>query len=119
MCKILPFVLICVFVFRTGVTSQRLDADKELNAAGPQVLHLLAEVEQQQVSPLYFPRTIQNDSLKLVVSRDWTSGFWPGILWLMFEHSGNPAFKASAEKFTGLMVKERTNNDSHDVGFKV
>ncbi|MDO9375445.1 MAG: glycoside hydrolase family 88 protein, partial [Ferruginibacter sp.] len=111
--------LACVCMTVSTTIGQQLNASKALNAAEPQVLHLLAEVEKQELDPLHFPRTIQHDSLKLVVSRDWTSGFWPGILWLMYEHSGKSSFKASAEKFTGLMVKERTNNDSHDVGFKV
>ncbi|TMI61505.1 MAG: glucuronyl hydrolase [Bacteroidetes bacterium] len=66
-----------------------------------------------------FPRSINKDSLKLVVSNDWTSGFFPGILWLMYENTGKNEWRTKAEEFTLLMEKEPGNAGSHDVGFKV
>lgn len=66
-----------------------------------------------------FPRTVEMDSLKLVHSGDWTSGFWPGILWFLYEYTGKQEWKSKAEEFTALMEKEPKNRNSHDVGFKV
>ena len=66
-----------------------------------------------------FPRSIRNDSLKLVVSNDWTSGFFPGILWYMYDYTGKNEWRTKAEEFTSLMEKETKNAGSHDVGFKV
>src|SRR5690606_37717732 len=67
----------------------------------------------------WFPRTLQGDSLKLVVSDDWTSGFFPGMLWMMYEKTGNSAWKEKAAFFTEKMHREPHNARSHDVGFKV
>lgn len=66
-----------------------------------------------------FPRTLSHDSLKLVASGDWTSGFWPGILWMIYEKTRNAEWRTKAEEFTALMEREPTNRNSHDVGFKV
>lgn len=66
-----------------------------------------------------FPRTLRNDSLHLVASNDWTSGFFPGMLWFMYEYTKKPEWKLKAEEFTALMEREPKNRNSHDVGFKV
>jgi len=66
-----------------------------------------------------FPCTLRNDSLHLVVSNDWTSGFFPGMLWFMYEYTKKPEWKTKAEEFTALMEREPKNRNSHDVGFKV
>ena len=47
------------------------------------------------------PRTIGKDG-KLVTSesRWWTSGFFPGVLWYLYEANGNDTLRAFAENFT-------------------
>jgi len=87
--------------------------------AEPHVLQLLQETLLAKDRKQIFSRTERNDSLKLVLSNDWTSGFWPGILWKMYELSGKEIFKENAEAFTKQMEKEEWNADSHDVGFKI
>ena len=62
---------------------------------------------------------IVNDSLKLVVSNDWTSGFFPGMLWMMHEKTKKQEWKTAAQEFTSLVIKEPYNGNSPDVGFKV
>lgn len=43
------------------------------------------------------PRSIKPDgSLELVVSKDWTSGFFPGELWYLYEYTHNPYWKEQA-----------------------
>jgi unsaturated chondroitin disaccharide hydrolase len=55
---------------------------------------------------------------KKVNIHDWTSGFWPGILWYAYEVSGDKAVLANAKKFTeplrGLLSVPVEN---HDLGF--
>ncbi|MBQ2159570.1 MAG: hypothetical protein II442_05455, partial [Oscillospiraceae bacterium] len=47
------------------------------------------------------PRTIKPDgSLSLVAPRDWTSGFFPGSMWYLYEMSGDKFWKEKAMKFT-------------------
>lgn len=51
---------------------------------------------------------------------DWTAGFWPGILWLSYELSGDEVFRTEAlsrvSDFRGRLDK-RIAVDTHDLGF--
>src|ERR1700760_2513483 len=42
------------------------------------------------------PRNIENGKKgwKLVGNGDWTSGFFPGILWFTYQYTNNPVWKA-------------------------
>ena len=67
-----------------------------------------------------FARSTQPDgSWKVTPSREWTSGFFPGALWYMFEYTKDPLFKATAEKWTAGMVNEQFDKGTHDLGFKI
>ena len=68
---------------------------------------------------LVAPRTIENDQLKMVTSRDWTSGFFPGSLWFLHEYNGNEQWKTAAQQFTSKIEREKTNAGTHDMGFKI
>jgi len=67
----------------------------------------------------FSPRTLENGSLKLVSSRDWTSGFFPGELWMLYGYTHKKEWKDQAEAFTARMEKEKTNGTTHDMGFKL
>ena len=69
---------------------------------------------------VFSPRTLEtNGSLRLVASRDWTSGFFPGELWFLYEYTKNSKWKDLAGQFTNQMEREKTNAGTHDMGFKV
>ncbi len=81
----------------------------------------LAEAKNNKNSktPLVSPRTLENGELKLVGSEDWTSGFFPGELWLLYEYTKDPEWLNPAKEFTAFIEKEKVNASNHDVGFKV
>ena len=66
-----------------------------------------------------FPRTIENGRLKFVASRDWTSGFYPGILWYLYNYTHNNKWKKAAQYPTHDLEQEKTNRGTHDMGFKI
>ncbi|MFL5808859.1 MAG: alpha-L-fucosidase [Flavisolibacter sp.] len=69
---------------------------------------------------IFSPRTLDSaDHLKLVSSKDWTSGFFPGELWLLYEYTGKDNWKKQAMQFTAKMEKEKLNGTTHDMGFKI
>ncbi len=68
---------------------------------------------------LVSPRTLESGKLKLVSSRDWTSGFLPGELWFLYEYTGKQEWRVVAEKYTANIEREKTNGGTHDIGFKV
>jgi unsaturated chondroitin disaccharide hydrolase len=67
-----------------------------------------------------FPRSMEKDgSIRGVKAGDWTSGFYPGIVWMAYEYTGNEAYKTKAAEWTALMENEKTNPGTHDMGFKM
>lgn len=66
-----------------------------------------------------FPRSIRADTLRLDNIYDWTSGFFPGSLWYMYELSGNEFFKEEATKFTSYLHDIRYYKGTHDLGFMI
>ena len=76
--------------------------------------------ESRNLGPLVNPRTINKEGkLALVVSRDWTSGFFPGELWYMYEYTKDKKWEDAARKYTDPLEREKTNGGTHDMGFKV
>jgi len=65
-----------------------------------------------------FPRTIKPDgALVTTVAEDWTSGFFPGCLWLLHEYTGSPEWKAKAMDYTRRLEGLRHFKAHHDTGF--
>jgi unsaturated chondroitin disaccharide hydrolase len=57
--------------------------------------NLMAEVMKEK--PDLFPRTIDSTGALVTVTSDWwTSGFFPGSLWFLYEYSGDEKFKDDA-----------------------
>ena len=88
--------------------------------------HAFAYAEQQlaatvaEVSTTRFPRsTLPSGSWSTVASGDWTSGFFPGCLWLMAEYTGGDVWTQRARTWTTSLYGERNDTSSHDVGFKI
>ena len=48
---------------------------------------------------------------------DWTSGFFPGNLWLAYQLTGNESLRESAVKFTNYLYPLREYKGTHDIGF--
>jgi len=117
-CKIL-MISLCILCATTVATAQRITDKLIWKRAEQQVAVLYANTVSKRVNQQIFPRALEGDTIRLVHSGDWTSGFFPGILWFMYEYTRQPEWKIKAENFTALMSKEPTNRNSHDVGFKV
>ncbi|MFF2091348.1 glycoside hydrolase family 88 protein [Paenibacillus sp. NPDC058174] len=50
----------------------------------------------------------------------WTSGFWPGMLWIMYEMTGNDLYKNAAWEWDVKLERKmmQPSNFHHDVGFQ-
>jgi len=68
--------------------------------------------------PDLLPRTIDEDgNLITSDSRWWTSGFYPGTLWYLYEYSNAPKIKEYAVSMTDRVEREKYTTNNHDVGF--
>ena len=64
-----------------------------------------------------FPRTVKQGRLWCVSAEDWTSGFWPGALWYLYEYTKNNSWKDEAMKWTDSLKNIQYFVGHHDVGF--
>lgn len=127
--------------FKTGLVSllvvcgacsqapQRVDVVKDsFDFAGRQLRYAFTRIDSVNNVPFdgpsgrkpVSPRTIADDgSFKMVASRDWTSGFFPGELWYMYEYTQDDFWKQKAQQFTAPIEDQKTNGGTHDMGFKM
>lgn len=70
--------------------------------------------------PLVSPRTMDEDgSLIMVSAYDWTSGFFPGELWFMYEYTKDPKWKELAIQFMSPLEGLKSYKGTHDLGFMI
>jgi len=65
------------------------------------------------------PRTSEDGKLVLVKPGDWTSGFFPGNLWMMYEYTHDEKWKQAADLYSMNIEAEKWNGKTHDMGFKL
>jgi unsaturated chondroitin disaccharide hydrolase len=94
----------------------RKEVQKAIDYCEGKVLQTLIYLGNSDKSPRTIPEGEKHWEAK--PAGGWTSGFWAGILWYVYEGTGNEKIKTEAEKFTKaikpiLDAKVR----SHDLGF--
>src|SRR5688572_16109596 len=93
---VLPFV---VAAMMAGCNAAEPDGNKELDycmeQAGKALKALPADSSQ-------IPRSIARGKTdwRFVNYRDWTCGFWPGILWYVYEYTHDDSLKHSAQCYS-------------------
>lgn len=116
------FLLIAVAVYFTGC-AQKINIEKAFSQAEEQTKVMLEEIEEAKKTAkpeLVSPRTIApSGELRLVASKDWTSGFFPGILWYLYDYNNNEFWLTHAKDFTANIEQEKWNAGTHDMGFKI
>lgn len=66
------------------------------------------------------PRSIHTDGTLMTSKRSWwTSGFFPGSLWYLYQFSKDDSVMKLAIKRTKQLEKEKWNDNNHDIGFKI
>jgi len=47
----------------------------------------------------------------------WCEGFFPGMMWLLWEHTGDPAWREQAERYSRPLEPRQHDRAVHDLGF--
>lgn len=67
-----------------------------------------------------FPRTFTTDGkLVTTAARDWTSGFFPGSLWYLYEYTGDKKWREAADDYTQRLESLKDYKGTHDLGFMI
>lgn len=62
----------------------------------------------------------ENNFYDTILNVEWTTGFWPGQVWLAFERTGDPVFQHAAQIMVQNFLDRIENKiavDHHDMGF--
>lgn len=65
------------------------------------------------------PRTFVKGRIEFHGLESWTSGFFPGSLWYLYELSGDKKWLPMAEKYTEGMGHIKYYKGNHDIGFMI
>jgi unsaturated chondroitin disaccharide hydrolase len=103
------------------VQAQKTDVKKALVFAAEQTQVLVTNVDSARLlkPELVSPRTVEKGQLKMVGSRDWTSGFFAAELWYLYEATKAKKWLKLARKYTEDIRKEQYNRGTHDLGFMI
>lgn len=95
-----------------------MDVEPSLGYCEKQILRSLPLLCESNKMPRNILPDKPSETWNCTSIYDWTSGFWPGILWYMYEYNGDENIKDAAERFTAALypVADR-KADNHDLGF--
>ncbi|MDW7691211.1 glycoside hydrolase family 88 protein [Flammeovirgaceae bacterium SG7u.111] len=114
----------CLSIWSCGVKENEAETEKArtveeslvyCEAQASKTLELLPDSQ-------YLPRNVAANETdwKLVKYKDWTSGFWPGTLWYLYEYTGDEKWKQAADKYSRYLTPlSVTPAADHDLGFQV
>lgn len=100
----------------TGTDSKKQFIEENMNYACEQIRYMLESLEGETNGR--YPRSTKKDgSLSTTDIYGWTSGFFPGTLWFLYEFTNDSCWKEKAVEWTLPLEPNRTNTKDHDVGF--
>ena len=88
--------------------------ERGLEVSKRQAVFLAKEVENQEGR---LPRTYEGGELKTSDYRAWISGFFPGVLWYLYENTPTDELKRYAELYTERVESAKDMTTTHDLGF--
>jgi len=107
-------------LFILSASAQKVDVKQQFANAASQTQVLLDELNKMSpTGNLVSPRTIEKGTLKLVPSNDWTSGFFAGVLWYLYDYTHDDKWLKQARIYTDRLEKEQYNKGTHDLGFMI
>ncbi len=117
--KSISFILITSVFFIFSSCSHQKPVEKIINeslAFSLKQYTRMADVMLEK--PDLLPRTVDTAG-NLVTARSgwWTSGFFPGSLWYLYEYSKDEKIKEAAAQITSRIEQEKNNKGTHDLGF--
>ena len=69
--------------------------------------------------PSLCPRNFRDGKLVTSDIDWWCSGFYPGVLWMVYEQTGDEAFRDLAVKHTLPLAELLNHKTDHDIGFQL
>lgn len=91
--------------------------ENAVETSGRQLLYMAEQLENVPDTAC-FPRSVKEDgSYRLENAKDWTSGFYPGSMWLAYDLTGDEALAKEARTYTNRLEDIQYYTGNHDIGF--
>ena len=105
-------------LFCSCSSHSNFDVASSLNYCEEQTLKSLAVLNDTTRMPRNILSGEEQKQWNCTSIYDWTSGFWPGILWYVYEYSRDDEIRKQAERYSSALfpVVDR-KADNHDLGF--
>ncbi|MCP4711271.1 MAG: glucuronyl hydrolase, partial [Planctomycetes bacterium] len=73
------------------------------------------------ITATQYPSTTLDDYSDWITTgaSSWTSGFFPGCLWYMYEYTGDASYRTWAESWMVDLEGQAANTTTHDLGFMI
>ncbi len=115
--RLLNFFVIATFLslFFSSCKNNASWVDESIETAAYQLDMMAKEISGKEK----LPRSIRDGEIRLEDLYDWTSGFFPGSLWYMYEFTKDEMFKKQAVEYTDLLYNLKDYAGTHDLGFMV
>ncbi|QZT38287.1 glycoside hydrolase family 88 protein [Halosquirtibacter xylanolyticus] len=118
--KVLGIIALCLMVLSSCQTKK---SDKDFIKENTDFSAKQISLEFKKMDSLGVilnPRTIHHDgTVRYNKPALWTSGFFPGSLWYLYELTGDNIWKLRAEKLTKTIENMQYSTRTHDVGFVI
>lgn len=113
------FLFFLVMILGNVNCQAQYNVDNSISAK--QLNSRFVKLLEYPIDSLGFPRSmsVKTGVIKKVPSKDWTSGFYVGTLWQLYTLTGDIKYKEYASKWNSFLEKEKFNNRTHDMGFKI
>ena len=109
-------IIIIFLSYCSSYKNNDSNVGQNMEIAQSQYRQMLEIINQSEKNP----RTVDKyGQLKLVPSKDWTSGFFPGCLWYLYDATNEIYWRKNAEHYTRNVEAEQYNGGTHDMGFKM
>ncbi len=112
--------ILCIMWLFVGCSTPAKDdfITRSMDVAMQQAL-LMAEYMDNH--PERLPRSYNQNSDSIITSnsRWWCSGFFPGVLWYLYDFHRDENLKNLAISYQSRVEKEKHNTYDHDIGFQI
>ena len=91
--------------------------EENISFSAEQYSLMIAILEESE--KILNPRTFVNGKMVFISPQDWTSGFFPGSLWYLYELTGDDKWRECGIKYTEALDTIQYHTSDHDVGFMI
>ena len=115
--NLLPLAVLLVLIGVMISCTAKQEADDTIDFIAQQYGLMIEKIEGSPT--IVNPKSIIDRKMKYIPPQEWTSGFFPGSLWYIYELTGDEAWIPYAVKYTEALDTIQYYTGNHDVGFMI